>query len=229
MAKKEEKRLRIMVSSTVYGIEGMLEDIYAFLNGQYEVWMSHCGTVTIYPTKTALESCLDAVKDCDLFLSIITTQYGTGVLPGELSITHQELLKAIELEKPRWVLAHDHVVFARALFQKLGCRDAEDRDKLLDVLGYFTDEKRKDLTKSSSQILDDFRVLDMYDDAARHDINVYKYKDRKGNWVQKFRKPDDALLFATAQFRRYAEIKRFLDENFTDLSALKSAIQAEDK
>lgn len=44
-----------------------------------EVWMSHKGTVPIYPDKTAFESCLLAVERCDLFLAIITSQYGSGV------------------------------------------------------------------------------------------------------------------------------------------------------
>ena len=40
MAKK--KRLVVMVSSTVYGIEELLERIYAILTRfGYDVWMSH--------------------------------------------------------------------------------------------------------------------------------------------------------------------------------------------
>lgn len=223
---KSKRRLRIMVSSTVYGIEEMLESIYAFLNVDYEVWMSHRGTVTVYPHQTALDSCLAAVQDCDLFLSVITTRYGSGVLPGELSITHQELLKAIELGKPRWVLAHESIVFARSLFQKFGCRNAEERDKLLNQLGYFTDAKRKELTESHKEILDDFRVLDMYDAAAMMDISIYKYKDRKGNWVQKFRSKEDGELFAFAQFGRYAEVEAYLEEHFGDPAAVEAVIDA---
>jgi hypothetical protein len=114
--KKTTERLKIMVSSTVYGIEDMLDRMYAFLHAAgFEVWMSHAGTVTVFPHRTALDNCLQAVDDCDLFLAVITPRYGSGVLPGQLGITHQELLKAIQLEKPRWILAHDHVVFARTL------------------------------------------------------------------------------------------------------------------
>lgn len=222
-------KLKIMVSSTVYGIEGMLEDIYAYLNTQYEVWMSHMGTVTVYPTRTALDSCIQAARDCDLFLSIITTQYGSGVLPGELSITHQELLEAIKHEKPRWVLAHDHVVFTRSLFDKLGAKNAKSRDELLTKMGFASDDDRKKLSRKHKEVIDDFRVIDMYDDASRHDISIYRYKDRTGNWVQKFRKPDDGLLFVTAQFGRYGEIKQFLDENFSNVDAVKSGIKARGK
>ena len=99
MAKKK-KRLTIMVSSTVYGIEELLDQVYALLGGfGYEVWMSHKGTVPVYPDQTALESCLTAVEKCDLFLSIITPRYGSGIVDGQLSITHQELLKSIELKQ----------------------------------------------------------------------------------------------------------------------------------
>ena len=70
-----KNRLTIMVSSTVYGIEELLDQVYALLNGfGYEVWMSHKGTVPIYPDKTAFESCLLAAERCDLFLAIITPQ-----------------------------------------------------------------------------------------------------------------------------------------------------------
>jgi len=68
---KRKKRLTIMVSSTVYGIEELLDQVHALLGGfGYEVWMSHKGTVPVYPDQTALESCLTAVERCDLFLSI---------------------------------------------------------------------------------------------------------------------------------------------------------------
>lgn len=118
---KREKRLTIMVSSTVYGIEELLEQVYALLGGfGYEVWMSHKGTVPVYPNKTAFESCLMAVERCDLFLAILTPQYGSGAVDGELGITHQELLRAIQLNKPRWILAHAYVPFARSLFQQTG-------------------------------------------------------------------------------------------------------------
>lgn len=80
---RTKKRLTIMVSSTVYGIEEVLEQVYALLNGfGYEVWCSHKGTVQVYPNQTALDSCLTAVEKCNLFLCIITPQYGSGVIPG---------------------------------------------------------------------------------------------------------------------------------------------------
>jgi hypothetical protein len=79
-------------------------------------------------------------------------------LPGNLGITHQELLKAIELKKPRWILAHDHVVFARTLFDKLGCRSAHERNAMLAKIGFDDDEKRRKLRKKHEGVIDDIQV-----------------------------------------------------------------------
>jgi hypothetical protein len=55
----EKPRLTLMVSSTVYGIEELLEKIYATLTAfGYEVWMSHKGTLHASSTRTAFENCL---------------------------------------------------------------------------------------------------------------------------------------------------------------------------
>ena len=71
-------------------------------------------------------------------------------------------------------------------------------------------------------MIDDFRVIDMYDAAARHDIQVYQ--NREGNWVQKFRTGDEGLLFATAQFGRYREIEHFLTEHLASEPAMRAAL-----
>lgn len=211
MAKK--KRLVVMVSSTVYGIEELLERIYAILTKfGYEVWMSHKGTVPVISTKSAFDNCLHAVEQCDLFLSLITTHYGSGKEDAmALSITHQELLRAIDLNKPRWVLAHDQVVFARTLLTNLGYVDAK---------------KRAGLKLKRNPVVDDLRVIDMYEAAIRHDV---QFADRKGNWVQKFVSPDDAQLYATAQFYRYQEVERFLEEHLNDPDVVGRRVAQEKK
>jgi hypothetical protein len=181
------------VSSTVYGIEELLDQVYALLGGfGYEVWMSHKGTVPILPHQTAMESCLLAVEKCDLFLSIITPRYGSGIVGGQQSITHQELLKAIELNKPRWILAHDHVVFARALLRKLGAKDQQAREKMLQVLGFDDEKKLKELRRQDELVLDDFRVIDMYEAAIRHDLKVYM--DAIGKTVCAFLNSDGGVV-----------------------------------
>jgi hypothetical protein len=43
-----KRKLTVLVSSTVYGIEELLDRVYTLLTGYgYEVWMSHKGTVPV--------------------------------------------------------------------------------------------------------------------------------------------------------------------------------------
>ena len=183
MSDKNDK-LTIMVSSTVYGIEELLDRIYTLLTAfGYEVWMSHKGTMPVFSNKSAFENCIRAVGKCDLFLCLITPYYGSGVDGDGLSITHQELKKAIELKKPRWLLAHDYVVFSRKLINDLGFKGKKGRDRL--------NLKRK------ASSLSDLRLIDMYEDAI---LSQHPLRDRQENWVQKFQTNEDAFLFATAQF-----------------------------
>lgn len=200
----KQKKLTIFVSSTVYGMEELLDRTYSLLTAfGYEVWMSHKGTVPVFSNQTAFENCLAAVEKCDLFLGIITPEYGSGQDkddPKQMSITHQELRKAIELGVPRWVLAHDHVVFAWSFLKNLGYPDPATRLKLK-------------LTKT--RVFEDLRILDLYDEAIVS--GVEPLADRFGNWVQKFRSVEDGSLFVTAQFSRYQEVERFIEENFKNL------------
>jgi len=196
---KSSKKLTIMVSSTVYGIEELLDRIYTLLTEfGYEVWMSHKGTMPVFSQHSAFENCIAGVTNCDLFLGLITPHYGSGKDEDGLSITHLELRKAVELNKPRWLLAHDHVIFARSL---------------LNHLGYKGESGRKELSLEKNQILDDLRVIDMYEEAI---LSQKPLQDRQGNWVQKFSSDDDAALFAMAQFSRYQEVEAFVRENLQD-------------
>jgi len=205
---KPNRKLTIMVSSTVYGIEELLDRIYTLLTAfGYDVWMSHKGTLPVRSDRTAFENCLAAVEKCDLFLGIITPHYGSGQddkRPDEPSISHQEIQKAIALRKPRWLLAHDHVVFARLLLNNLNFKGKAGR---------------KALKLRKNPVLDDLRVLDLYEDATI-DIPEVALAERDGNWVQKFRSTEDGSLFAVAQFFRYQEVEQFIKENFESGSPL---------
>jgi Domain of unknown function (DUF4062) len=195
----------LLVSSAVYGFEELLDRIYTELVGfDHEVWMSHKGTMPVHPEMTALESCLRAVQDCDLFLGIILPRYGSGEeKAGADSITHEELKWAIHWNKPRWILAHDHVVFARTF---------------LDKLGYDAKKRRAKLKLKPSTVFQDLRAIDMYELAARHDVQLYR--DRKGNWVQKFGSPEEAQLFTVSQFRRFQEAEKFVQDSFAKPKAI---------
>jgi hypothetical protein len=208
MPARKQKQI-LMVSSAVYGFEDLLDRIYASLSTlDYEVWMSHKGTMPVYPGMTALESCRQAVRDCHLFLGIILPKYGTGKeKPEDDSIVHEELREAIASRKPRWILAHDHVVFARTFLGNLYEGSRLTRAKL---------------RIKRSQVFEDLRIIDMYDLATRQDVEVYK--DRKGNWVQKFGSTSEANLFAVSQFRRYQEAEAFVNDSFGNPRAVRKAV-----
>jgi hypothetical protein len=195
-----DKKPIILVASTVYYYEELLDRVYTLLTTfGYEVWMSYKGTPPVSSNLSNLENCLLATEKCDLFLGIITPQYGTGICDDGLSITHHEMKRAIELKKPRWILAHDHVFFAHTF---------------LNGLGYKGKEGRKKLHQPEKPILD-LRTIDLFEDATISDLD---YKDREGNWVQKYNSVPDAMLFATAQFSRYQEAEAFIQEQFHDLT-----------
>ena len=204
------KKLTVMVSSTVYGVEELLDRVYSLLTAfGYEVWMSHKGTVPVSSNETAFESCLKAVEKCDLFLGIITPQYGSGFDATGLSITHKEMKKAIELNKPGWFLAHDQVVFAR---------------RLLMDLGYKTQEQRSELTlRKGAASISNIKVIDLYEDATMEKLPL---DDRQGNWVQKFDRDDDANLFVVAQFSRYQDVEQRLTEHFQNVSQVSASVGA---
>lgn len=194
-----QRRPIVMVSSTVYGIEDFLDMTHILLNGMgYEVWMSHKGTMPVDPKLSNFDNCVRCVRDCDLFLGIITPQYGSGVgkKPGDISITHREIREAISQKKPRWILAHDHVVFARAFLNRLQLNGKSARSRL---------------TLESNMVLSDLRCIELYEEVAQVTTPL---PNRVGNWAQTFRSSDDARLFVLAQFDRYLEAHAFLKDNF---------------
>ncbi len=202
MSRERRPRLSVMVSSAVYGNEALLERVYALLTGfGYRVWMSHKGTLPALPGRSAFDTCLHAVERCDLYLGIISTSYGTGRTdPTGQSIVHDELLKAIELSKPRWILAHDHIIFARILLRALGYSKAEDRATL---------------TLQSKTAFGDLRLIDMYEAAIQDGIPIAQ---RVTNWVQKYTTEQDALLFIESQLGDYNAVRTFLQHTTSDIS-----------
>lgn len=189
--KKEmsKKKLQIMVSSTVYGSESNLDQIHAVLKGfGYDVVMSKEGTVYIPADFSNEEACLKAVEDCDLFLGIIFPRYGSG-------ITHKELKKAIELDKPRWFIAHYYILFAREILkQYMFKRDGN---------------RKKSFNFSKTNIMDSEKVIDMYNDAI---LNDKPLPDRKSNWAQPFFKTSEIMPFIETQFKDIKKRKKELQQ-----------------
>ena len=184
-------KLRIAVVSTIYGFEDQLEQVCSTLQGYgYEVWNSHYKTIPVHPGLSNTENCLRAVEECDLLFGIIHPKYGSGVI-GPLSITHQEMLKAIELKKPRWFIAHRDIRVARQLLKQ-----------------YMFDAKNQPnpvFTYSSTEVIDDIRVIHLYNDTI---LNSVAAAERIGHWVDEYLRIGDILKCLETQF---ADVERVRD------------------
>lgn len=188
----------IMVSSVVYGMQDLLDQVYAVLASYgYEVWMSHKGTVPTDPKLSAIDNCVLEVRNCDVFLGFITGSYGSGITSDGLSVTHKELQEAIRLRKPRWFLVHHNIVVAR---------------QLLKPYRFGPDGRPLQFEFKQSKILDSVHILEMYEQAMQIETPL---ASRTGNWVQTYFGHADVLNFLDAQFRdrrRIVEILRDIDE-----------------
>ena len=102
-------------------------------------------------------------------------------------------------------MAHDRVTLARSFFKKLGCHNSAQRKELLDRLGFDDPRQYKAMVKRESKVIDDFRVIDMFDIASRQNITPAA---RQGNWVQPYQTDDDVRRYVTAQFGDYEHIRK---------------------
>ncbi len=159
--------LKIMVSSTVYGSESDLDQIKYILEGfNYEVVMSKEGNIYVGIDDDPEDACLKAVEDCDLFFGIIFPRYGSG-------ITHKEFKKAVELNKPRFFIAHQYIEYT---------------SKLMAQFMYDENTIRNDFDIQPTSVLDSIKVVDMYNDV-------------RAKWVQPFFKTSEIQVFLETQFR----------------------------
>lgn len=201
------KPLKIMISSSVYGAQSLLRQVYATLLSfkEYEIISSPAGTVSVNPKASNLESCLAAVEECDIFIGFIRPIYGSGRDYGmttdgkkssSKSITHLELERAINLDRPRWMLAHSSVVKMRSLVRHLF---------------YYKDGKRNATEfKELKGEFDDPRVIEMYELAA--DSNSEEpWSQRKNHWVHEYHYDFEALDFISAQFRDPKRVAAYLN------------------
>jgi hypothetical protein len=183
-----DKKLKIMVSSTVYGSENDLDQIGGILKGYgYEVVMSKNGTVYVPIGVSNEEACLKAVEECDLFLGIIFPRYGSG-------ITHREISQAIALDKPRWFIAHQYVPFARELLKQYMFRGTR---------------RNRQFKFKKTGVMDNADVIHMYNEAIQNHLSSDK---RRSHWAQPFFKTVETHDFLKTQFsnisRRIEELKK---------------------
>jgi len=213
---EEGRKPIIMVSSTVDGIEDLLEQIFAILSAEFTVWMSYKGTVPVDSKKSNFENCLDAVKRCDLFLGIITTSYGSGKDGAKPSITHQEVRAVLKRDIPRWFLAHRDVELAYDLIRNLGHRIPSSIPEI--------NERMKKLRKSGRHpVIGDYRVLEMYAEVIQAKKQL---SERRGNWAQPFATAADGRVFVVSQFLRYSRAVEDVEKG--PLSALRHMAREKD-
>ena len=197
--KQQQKKIKIMVGSTVYGFEDQLSQIVAQLTMLgYDVLNSHHGSIKVNPKLSNLDNCLAAVEECDLFLCIIRGYYGTGNI-GEKNITFEEIKKAIELKKPYWFLVHRDVVFARNLFKKMKFK--------IDEKSVFEDKAFFDGLVIDDKRLFDKRSIEVYEYVIKNHVPVTL---RNGNWAQEFYRLDEMLIYINAQFSDLQFVERVL-------------------
>lgn len=196
-----ESKLSIMVASTVYDIRPLLRQVFGILTGYgYDVMMSDRLTVPVDPRKHNFESCIRAVEKCDLFFGIITPAYGTGISESDKrSITHMELLKSIELNKPRFMLCDQAVIASRVLLNGL----AFNGQRLKGSKG------RIGLELVSKSVLKDLRTIDMLEAALREDVDL---DDRTNHWVSEFESEMDVLNYIATMFDPVGKNREFLDD-----------------
>ncbi|MCX6143334.1 MAG: DUF4062 domain-containing protein [Ignavibacteriales bacterium] len=197
MSKKQPHiaKLRIAVVSTIYGFEDQLEQVCSTLQGYgYEVWNSHFKTLPVDPAKSNTENCLKAVEACDLLFGIIRPVYGTGVI-APLSITHQEMLKAIELKKPRWFIAHRDISIARQLLKQY-MFDAGNQPNPAFVY-------------QPTKVIDDIRVIHLYNDTI---LNNVPPAERIGHWVDEYFRLGDILKCVATQFENVERVRGIVEQ-----------------
>jgi hypothetical protein len=112
-----------------------------------------------------------------------------------LSITHQEIKKAIEIKKPCWFIAHRDISVAR---------------QLLKQYMYLADgTPNPDFKYKKTPILEDIRVIYLYNAAIKDDIAP---KDRIGHWVDEYFRIVDLLAVINTQFADKNRVKEVIEQ-----------------
>jgi hypothetical protein len=179
-----------MVASTVYQNRDLLLQVCAILsNYGYDVINSDYGTLHPPLGHNNIPASLAAVNECDIFFGLIFPFYSTG-------ITHLEFQEAIRINKPRRFMAHSFVTFSRKLLEQFMYADVGKT-------------VRTPYTIQRTSVMDDIRVIDMYNDAIQRNL---PYADRKYHWVQEFFRYDDVFRHVETLFRDTRRVERELDD-----------------
>lgn len=134
--------LRVFISSTCYDLDNVRDVLRAFIcNIGYDPVMSDYGDILYDPRIHAHTSCVEEVKNCDILVLLIGGRFGgkavseavsmidfekvkekikagTVIDDEKLSITHLEVLKAIEYGLPVYTFIKEDVLSDHKLYEK---------------------------------------------------------------------------------------------------------------
>lgn len=111
----------MFVSSTCYDLSQIRLDLKRFIEGQgYDAVISESSAFPVNPQATAVENCINAVRDrADILVLIVGTRYGsTPVGEGDRSITNLEYLEARAKGIPIYVFMSKELVHSLAVWRK---------------------------------------------------------------------------------------------------------------
>ncbi|MHC1773845.1 MAG: DUF4062 domain-containing protein [Lentimicrobium sp.] len=172
-------RPSIFLSANLYGYESQLLQIVAILDSfGFKVLSSFYGSIPINPKKTNQDNLIDAVKECDIFLGILSPYYGYKIPSEGKSITHLQFETALLNGKLCYFLVDNSVILAKKILNRFEV--SPDR----------ADSKSK-------RPLVDFAVIELYDFIS---LNGQPDLLKAGNWIQPFNNFYDILAFIQNQF-----------------------------
>lgn len=110
---------RVFVSSTCYDLKYIRENLKYFIkNMGFEPILSEEGNVYYNPSTHTHDSCINEVKNSQIFILIIGGRYGGKYKKSEISITNKEYKTAVELKIPIFTLVEQSVYNEHFLYQK---------------------------------------------------------------------------------------------------------------
>lgn len=210
----ERNGIKVFVSSTVYDFETQLTDVFATLDSMgYEVYMSKKGTIPLDSTQNAFVNCVEAVEECDVFLSFIRPLLGSGIYKGEeKSVTEQEIDAAIACGMPRFVMADYRVEYAHKF---LNMMKLEPKDIPADIKKHKEVDGKTIEYRVPNNLIHPHAVR-MYRTAVRRDVRPES--SRMGNWVQPFHvvqeycELNDIRTFIEAQFHDVERVRKLINK-----------------
>lgn len=134
-------KLKVFISSTCYDLDNVRDGLREFIcNFGYEPVMSEYGDVLYDPRIHTHSSCIEEVKNCDMLVLLIGGRFGgkaineavsmidfervkqkikarTAIDDENLSITHLEVLKAIEYGIPVYTFIKENVLKEHELYE----------------------------------------------------------------------------------------------------------------